>query len=124
MSDNDISKDKNVGYKKPPSKTQFKKGTSGNPKGRPKKQNSPSFLKICNNILNDTIDITEGGVNKRVTKKEALILSQLNKALSGNTASSKQIVSIIEKYIIPYEEKPEKPDQQPVVLIIDDIPRK
>lgn len=26
-----------VGYKKPPSSTQFKKGCSGNPKGRPKK---------------------------------------------------------------------------------------
>ena len=31
-----------VGYKKPPTKTQFKKGSSGNPGGRPKKT-SPSF---------------------------------------------------------------------------------
>ena len=29
-------KDYEVGYKKPPKKNQFKKGQSGNPKGRPK----------------------------------------------------------------------------------------
>ena len=61
---------KKVGYKKPPKKTQFKKGESANPKGRPKKQNNPSFLKICNNILNDTIDITESGIKKELLKKK------------------------------------------------------
>jgi len=37
--DKKSNKDKKVGYKKPPKKTQFKKGKSGNPKGRPKKSN-------------------------------------------------------------------------------------
>ncbi len=35
MADND------AGYRKPPKHTQFKKGQSGNPKGRPRKGKSP-----------------------------------------------------------------------------------
>lgn len=30
--------DDRVGYKRPPKKNQFKKGQSGNPKGRPKRK--------------------------------------------------------------------------------------
>lgn len=38
-----------VGYKKPPVHTQFKKGQSGNPKGRPKSKQS-MLTKIKNDI--------------------------------------------------------------------------
>jgi hypothetical protein len=37
MSEENMSDSYEVGYGKPPKDTQFKKGSSGNPKGRPKK---------------------------------------------------------------------------------------
>ena len=37
MSENNTSDSYEVGFGKPPRNTQFKKGVSGNPKGRPKK---------------------------------------------------------------------------------------
>jgi len=37
MSNEEFTDDYEVGYGKPPKKSQFPKGTSGNPTGRPKK---------------------------------------------------------------------------------------
>jgi hypothetical protein len=56
-----------LGYKKPPVCSQFKKGTSGNPKGRPRKSNdgdkavsSQSTLDdLLHEELNRTVTITE-----------------------------------------------------------------
>jgi hypothetical protein len=48
-----------VGYKRPPSKTRFKPGQSGNPRGRPKRQVDMSSA--LNKEFNDKIVVTELG---------------------------------------------------------------
>lgn len=123
-----MSKDheEKVGYKKPPTKTQFKKGKSGNPKGRPKKDRNLHFANTCISSLNELIEITEGGVRKKISKKEAYLKAVLNKSLSGNTASSKIILDVLHKIVIPYEQKnisdaENYEDRPPVVFIVDDI---
>lgn len=59
------SDDYNVGYKNPPKDTQFKKGMSGNPKGRPK--GTKNIRTVLNDTLNEKIQITQNGKTSTAT---------------------------------------------------------
>lgn len=69
-----------IGYKNPPKNTQFKKGESGNPAGRPK--GSRNVKTILNEVLAAEIPVTIGGKTKIISKKEAMIHKLANDALS------------------------------------------
>lgn len=71
-----------VGYGKPPKKSQFKKGESGNPKGRPK--GSLSFKTLMKKQLERTYEITDEGRRVRVTGAELLARQTFKKALDGS----------------------------------------
>jgi hypothetical protein len=74
-----------VGYGKPPRPNQFKKGQSGNPKGRPRgSRNATTLLKEA---LNEQVIITENGRRRTITKKEAIVTQIVNKAASGDHRS-------------------------------------
>jgi hypothetical protein len=60
-----------VGYGKPPKKTQFQKGISGNLIGRPKK--SPDFSDQLIKESKAFVTISENGQKKRLTKQEVVI---------------------------------------------------
>jgi hypothetical protein len=68
--------DYEVGHGKPPAKTRFQKGKSGNPSGRPKRRNPPkeplNLQKALIAELKSPMTINEGGNKKRVTKLQAL----------------------------------------------------
>ncbi len=93
----DINQDQDeVGYGRPPKAGQFQKGRSGNPRGRPKGQKNfrTDFLEE----LNLTIEITEGGTKKKITKQRAIIKRLVNDALSGDKKAMAELIALRHKY--------------------------
>jgi Family of unknown function (DUF5681)/DNA methylase len=81
------TKDRNyeIGYGKPPRHTQFRKGQSGNPKGRPRgAKNSATLL---NEALDEPVVVTENGRRKTITKKQVIVKQIVNKAAGGDYRS-------------------------------------
>jgi len=69
--------DYKIGYGKPPRHTQFRKGTTGCPTGRPKRPEGISIKEI--------LDGDQMGKNGEViSKREAIVIRMLNDALAGN----------------------------------------
>jgi Family of unknown function (DUF5681) len=87
MSEENMSDGYEVGYRKPPKDTQFKKGSSGNPKGRPKKA-----LDFDHALLRESrvsVTINENGQRRRITKHELAIKQLLNKTIGGNIPAAR-----------------------------------
>jgi hypothetical protein len=78
-----------VGYKRPPRRTQFKRGQSGNPKGRSK--GSKNFATALDKELRTAIAITENGKRKRISKGEAIVKQTVNKAVGGDPKAASLI---------------------------------
>lgn len=74
--------DYEVGYGKPPKASQFRKGVSGNPRGRPR--GALNRRTILNRALREKVVITENGKRKRVTKHEAIYKQLVNKGVGGD----------------------------------------
>ena len=82
-----------VGYGKPPEQSQFKKGQSGNPKGRPRK--TPTDLSLTDqptlsavlNIANKMVSVREDGRSTEMTIREAMAKATFASALKGNARS-------------------------------------
>jgi hypothetical protein len=71
-----------VGYARPPEHSQFKKGQSGNPKGRPK--GVLNLATLYNRALGEKVTITENGRRKTITKLEIALKQLINKAAQGD----------------------------------------
>jgi Family of unknown function (DUF5681) len=91
----DSDKDKMVGYGRPPVATQFQKGQSGNPKGRPKGRKGVG--KIFRDALHRKIEVREGERVRSMPKIEAAIEVNLNKALKGDHRAFAKVMDVAAK---------------------------
>jgi hypothetical protein len=81
-----------TGYGKPPKGTQFKKGRSGNPAGRPK--GSKGLVALQEKILSEKVFASENGRRMKISKRE-LIMRQLGKmAVTGNIRAIQLLLGI------------------------------
>jgi|SRR5580704_4127783 Family of unknown function (DUF5681) len=85
-----------VGYKKPPIHSQFKKGVCPNPKGRGKRLRYDSKNPF-QEIWDTTVEITDHGKRKRISKKEYMIRSWVKSATQGNIKSADLILDLYYK---------------------------
>lgn len=71
-----------VGYGKPPKNSRFKKGQSGNPKGRRKRVKN--FKTELQQVLSSRVTVTADGKPKSVSTVEAALMRLREKALKGD----------------------------------------
>lgn len=93
MNDDPKSESFDVGYGKPPKHTQFKKGQSGNLKGRPK--GTLNLAKVLERTLREEVVINENGRRKVITKLEAAITQLVNKAASGDGHAMRYLCHLV-----------------------------
>ena len=77
-----MAHDHEVGYRKPPKHSQFKKGQSGNPKGQPK--GSKNLRTDLQEELQEKVMVTERGRQRPVSKQRAMVKTVMSKALGGD----------------------------------------
>ena len=81
------------GYGKPPVATQFRKGHSGNPRGRPRNRRREIPY---DTVLGQMVTIREDGRERRVTAAEAFLLQLTRKGLQGDSSAARASLQAIE----------------------------
>jgi Family of unknown function (DUF5681) len=84
-----------IGYAKPPQATRFRKGRSGNPKGRP--PGSRNFASLMEEALAEPVIITENGRRMKATKLQAIVKQLVNKAAQGDHRSIQTLLAFTER---------------------------
>ena len=89
----DKQRDYEVGYGKPPRSTRFKKGQSGNPRGR--SSGSKNLSTLLSEALNEPVTVTENGRRRKVSKREAIIRQLVNQSANGDWRAVKMLLEIL-----------------------------
>ena len=90
------TKSYDIGYGRPPVHSRFKKGESGNPKGRPK--GAKSMKALLEEALSSSVTIMEGGVPRKTELRRLLFKSLVGKAVKGDARSTAVLVKLMEQY--------------------------
>ncbi len=91
-----MSSDNDVGYGKPPRHSQFKKGTSGNPNGRP--PGTRNFRSDLRDELAELVNVRQGGSVSRVSSQRAALMKLRDKALSGDQRALDKMIALAERH--------------------------
>lgn len=103
--------DYQVGYGKPPQRTRFTKGQSGNPTGRAK--GSKNLSTLLTKTLNETVVISENGRRKTITKLEAMTKQLVNKAAAGDPRAIKLLTDLV-------QQRDDKADSGPQIIVVSE----
>lgn len=82
----------NVGYGKPPEHSRFRKGKSGNPKGRPK--GVRNFTTDLQAMLSMPVSVTEDGKRQKISTQHAALLRLREKALTGDQRALDRLLAL------------------------------
>jgi len=90
-----MTSESEIGYGKPPKESQFKKGQSGNPRGRPK--GSKNLNTLIKRELESRITIEQNGTKRKIRRKEALVKGLVNDALKGKDRPRDKVFDLVER---------------------------
>jgi len=100
MSNRKVSHEK--GYGRPPKSGQFKKGQSGNPKGRPK--GSINLATLTLREARERIRIS-GPKPRTITKQEAMLKQLTNQAAQGNLRAMRELIPLLQWAEVAFNSK-------------------
>jgi len=95
MSSQKDNDDEVVGYRRPPRRSQFKPGLSGNPKGRPRGSRNASTL--LDEALKERVTVSENGRRRNVSKLEVILTQLVNTAAKGDHRATRLLLEWIER---------------------------
>ena len=104
-------KDYEVGHGRPPKHTQFKKGQSGNPKGR--KKGVRGLKTDLRAEFNERIEITENGKTVKLTKQQAMLKHLIAKAIKGDVRATSKLLELAIALLGPDDEERKSTDALP-----------
>jgi hypothetical protein len=85
--------DEQVGNCRPPQAARFRPGQSGNPRGRPNRARIVGTLLA--RAFDETVEATENGRVRRITKLEAALTQLVNHAASGDLRATQIALSLL-----------------------------
>ena len=88
-----MNKDYEVGYGKPPKHSRFKKGRSGNPRGRSK--GTKNLKTDLAEELAERIQVTENGRVVALTKQRVMVKALTAKAMKGDTKAASTLIGLV-----------------------------
>ncbi|WP_299076680.1 DUF5681 domain-containing protein [uncultured Ruegeria sp.] len=94
--------DYEVGYRKPPKHSQFKKGKSGNPKGRLK--GARGFKTDLRAELSERVTISENGRQRTLTKQRLLVKQLAASAVKGDVRAISKLADLAVSLLGPEDE--------------------
>lgn len=107
------SDDYEVGYRKPPKASRWRKGRSGNPRGRQK--GVPNLKTELIEELGEMIAIKEQGQPRKITKQRGLIKALTAKGVQGDTRALNILINLEFRLL-----RPELIEDAPTELAEDD----
>lgn len=100
-----------VGYGKPPEATRFKKGQSGNPRGRAK--GKPDIKSILEAMVQQQLTVTRNGRPQKITSLEVMMQTNYNKALKAEPRAFAAFLALLAQYGVAMP-KPEEGEAGPL----------
>ena len=86
-----------VGPGRRPKSTGFRKGVSGNPAGRPRKERPADPTSAFDVVIDKTLMIEQDGKSREVTIEEALWHKTYQNAIAGDRSAQREVLKMIDK---------------------------
>jgi hypothetical protein len=88
------SNDDRVGYGRPPVHSRFRKGRSGNPRGRPR---GKGLRRLLQDALDQTVVLQIGGKRRRLSKAEVVIAGLVERSALGDWHAARLLLDVMQK---------------------------
>ncbi len=108
-----------VGYKRPPKHSRFKKGQSGNPRGRP--QRSRNLKTDLAEELGESIRVREGDREYRVSKQRAVLKALVAAAIKGDMRAASSVITLCARIFEVEDEGEHQPLSLSDQRVLDDF---